>query len=282
MGTQIIKISKKMLTTIDRNLENKRPNVGCIISTATDLPDLTSLETLAERIRSHEEIAYDKFINEPTPASFQFPKLKLTPESMMDISPSDSPNTVKKILVRPGLDLENDELKCENGKEVTVKYTGFIPTVQNREPTKSEGSIFDSSSLHADGPPFKLTVGKNMVVKGFEAGVASMRKGEVAVIYFASHMGYGSRGGGPIPADSSLGFVLHVTEVTTKLEGSTESDDMDDDIDGEFPLEEIDIDGEFPLEEGEFPLEEAMAEATAEGGPAGGSPCKSSGCCHDH
>merc|ERR1712227_395190 len=249
MGTQIIKISKKMLTTIDRNLENKRPNVSCIISTATDLPDLTSL---AERIRSHEEIAYDKFINEPTPASFQFPKLKLTPESMIDISPSDSPNTVKKILIRPGLDLENDELKCENGKEVTVKYTGFIPTVQNREPTKSEGSIFDSSSLHVDGPPFKLTLGKNMVVKGFEAGVAS-------------NMGYGTRGGGPIPPDSSLAFVLHVTEVTTKPEGSTEFDDMDDDID-----------------EGESPLEEDMDEATAEGGPAGGSPCKSSGCCHDH
>merc|ERR1712227_280999 len=155
------------------------------------------------------------FINDSNrDANFQFPPLKVDTSLIQDISPPGKPNSVKKIIVREGIDLDNDALKCKEGSEVTIKYTGFLPKLQYRESSINDGIIFDSSSLHPSD--FKLTVGQGRTVAGFEAGVASMRKGEVSVIVMASHVGYGERATGNIPADSSLGFVLHVTEVNEK------------------------------------------------------------------
>ena len=64
------------------------------------------------------------------------------------------------------------------GSEVTVHYTG----------TLSDGSQFDSSRGRG---VFKFTLGQGQVIKGWDEGVKSMKKGERSVFTLRPEYGYG-------------------------------------------------------------------------------------------
>jgi len=92
--------------------------------------------------------------------------------------------------------------RAENGKEVEVHYTGYL----------TDGSKFDSSVDRGD--PLKFTVGKGMVIKGWDEGVALLNAGGKAKLIIPGSLGYGERGYPPIiPANATLIFDIELLKV---------------------------------------------------------------------
>jgi peptidylprolyl isomerase len=85
---------------------------------------------------------------------------------------------------------------------VDVRYTGTL---------YSDGTAFDSSWKGGDSPvQFPLA----RVVPGFAQGIEGMRAGGRRVIVIPPALGYGSRATGPIPADSTLVFVVDLVSIS--------------------------------------------------------------------
>lgn len=91
--------------------------------------------------------------------------------------------------------------EAKKGQSVAVHYTGWLP----------DGSEFDSS--HNRGKPFSFRLGEGQVIQGWDEGVAGMRVGGKRKLVIPAALGYGSRGKGPIPANSTLVFDVELLEV---------------------------------------------------------------------
>jgi len=88
---------------------------------------------------------------------------------------------------------------------VTVHYTG----------TLQDGTVFDASRLHGGPVSFPL----NQVIKGWTEGVGSMKVGGTRKLVIPPDLGYGSRANGPIPANSTLTFVVELLDIpSVKIE----------------------------------------------------------------
>jgi FKBP-type peptidyl-prolyl cis-trans isomerase FkpA len=100
----------------------------------------------------------------------------------------------------------------QKGQKPSVNYTGKL----------LDGKMFDSntdSSRHHVAP-FEFTVGKGMVIAGWDEGVTLLKKGTKATLYIPSGLGYGTRGQGKdIPANSILVFDMEVVDVKIDLPG---------------------------------------------------------------
>jgi FKBP-type peptidyl-prolyl cis-trans isomerase len=89
------------------------------------------------------------------------------------------------------------------GKTVSVLYTGKL----------LNGTVFDASSLHGNAP-ISFVLGTGQVIKGWDEGIALMRKGEKAQLLIPSALGYGpSSPSTTIPANSVLSFDVELTDV---------------------------------------------------------------------
>ena len=74
---------------------------------------------------------------------------------------------------------------------------------------ESDGSEFDAS--YNRGQPLGFTVGKGQVIKGWDQGLLDMCPGEKRKLTIQPDWAYGSRGAGPIPANSVLS--TYITQV---------------------------------------------------------------------
>ncbi len=83
--------------------------------------------------------------------------------------------------------------------KVTVHYHG----------TLIDGSVFDSSVDRDEKISFKL----NQVISGWTEGLQLMVTGDTYRFYIPSHLGYGNRSAGSIPAGSLLIFDVQLFEV---------------------------------------------------------------------
>ncbi|XP_024521648.1 70 kDa peptidyl-prolyl isomerase [Selaginella moellendorffii] len=100
-------------------------------------------------------------------------------------------NGLKKLLVKAGTGWEMPE----PGDEVKVHYTG----------TLLDGSKFDSSRDRGD--PFTFKLGQGQVIKGWDEGIKTMKKGENAVFTIPPALAYGEAGSPPtIPPNATLKF----------------------------------------------------------------------------
>jgi len=92
------------------------------------------------------------------------------------------------------------------GDKVSVNYTG--KTIQ--------GETFDSNTDSAfhHMTPFTFNVGKGMVIKGWDEGIALLHKGEKATLYIPSGLAYGEHAPSPkIPANGILIFDVELTDI---------------------------------------------------------------------
>ncbi|XP_022979737.1 peptidyl-prolyl cis-trans isomerase FKBP62-like [Cucurbita maxima] len=135
---------------------------------------------------------------------FEFPSASNVDEEMdMPEDEAESPvlkvgeekeigkNGLKKKLVKEGEGWETPD----TGDEVEVHYTG----------TLLDGTKFDSSRDR--GTPFKFKLGEGQVIKGWDEGIRTMKKGENAVFTIPPGLAYGESGSPPtIPPNATLQF----------------------------------------------------------------------------
>lgn len=108
----------------------------------------------------------------------------------LDISPNNDGGILKTIVTSG----EGDETP-KNGDKVFVHYTGRL----------MDGTKFDSSVDR--GEEFEFTLGKGEVIKAWDIGVATMKRGEKCTLVCHPDYAYGKKGMKPkIPEDSTLVF----------------------------------------------------------------------------
>ncbi len=90
------------------------------------------------------------------------------------------------------------------GQTANVLYSGYLA---------STGKLFDDSS-NDGGSPLAFTVGAGQVVAGFDAGTLGMQVGETRIISIPPAEGYGNTANGPIPAHSTLIFVVTLKSIS--------------------------------------------------------------------
>ena len=95
------------------------------------------------------------------------------------------------------------------GDVVSVHYTGLL----------TNGTKFDSSLDR--GEPISFPLGAGRVIKGWDEGVALLRVGDQATLIIPPQLGYGARGagGGAIPPDATLIFIVEVVSVQEATPG---------------------------------------------------------------
>jgi FKBP-type peptidyl-prolyl cis-trans isomerase len=93
--------------------------------------------------------------------------------------------------------------EAKTGDTVHVQYTG----------TLMNGEKFDSSYDHG-GDPFKFTLGKGEVIKGWDQGVVGMKVGGKRRLRIPPELGYGANGSPPkIPANAGLVFDVELVSI---------------------------------------------------------------------
>jgi len=102
--------------------------------------------------------------------------------------------------------LQEGEGDCPaEGQVVELHYKG----------TLEDGSEFDSS--YSRGTPFSFTLGDGEVIKAWEQGIGTMKKGEKAVFTCRSDYAYGEKGMEPkIPPNATLRFEVELIDFRDK------------------------------------------------------------------
>eukprot|EP01084_Bolivina_argentea_P089227 161029_1 len=116
-----------------------------------------------------------------------------------DVSTAQDEGIMKKI-IKAGTGWQTPE----DGADVQVHYVG----------TLLDGTQFDSSRDR--GEPFSFKIGQGSVIKGWDQGVAKMKKGEIAQLTCKPEYAYGEAGKPPtIPPSSTLQFEVELISWTS-------------------------------------------------------------------
>ena len=95
-----------------------------------------------------------------------------------------------------------DGATAEAGQQVSVHYTGWL----------TDGRRFDSSVDRNE--PFQFALGRGMVIRGWDEGVAGMRVGGRRKLTVPPQLVSGARGaGGVIPPNATLVFEVELLGV---------------------------------------------------------------------
>ncbi|THV88731.1 hypothetical protein D6C78_02246 [Aureobasidium pullulans] len=92
--------------------------------------------------------------------------------------------------------------KTKAGDKIEVHYRGTL---------EDGGKEFDAS--YNRGQPLSFHVGKGQVIKGWDQGLLDMCPGEKRTLTIQPEWAYGSRGMGPIPANSVLVFETELVSI---------------------------------------------------------------------
>jgi FKBP-type peptidyl-prolyl cis-trans isomerase len=114
-------------------------------------------------------------------------------------APTPPPNPNAKITSTDLVVGKGAEAKV--GDTVSVHYTG----------TLNDGTKFDSSKDR--NQPFTFTIGRGMVIKGWDQGVPGMKVGGKRKLVIPPELAYGPRAMGKIPANSTLNFEIELLDI---------------------------------------------------------------------
>ncbi len=111
------------------------------------------------------------------------------------------------------------QITTESGLKYTITKTnekGLSPKVGDKVSVHYVGkllndTVFDSSV--ARGTPFDFELGLGRVIKGWDEGVAYLKKGEKATLVIPANLAYGERATGKIPANSTLIFDVELVDI---------------------------------------------------------------------
>jgi peptidylprolyl isomerase len=118
----------------------------------------------------------------------------------VDISEEQNGGLLKKVLEEGSGDAFPNP-----SDEVRAHYTG----------TLDDGTVFDSS--RSRNKEFVFTIGQGQVIKGWDVGFASMKKGEKAILRCTPDYAYGKRGSGEkIPPNTTLNFDVELIAFAPK------------------------------------------------------------------
>ena len=154
---------------------------------------LTALLQARSRMADDQPEMVDAEATPPAPPAIEEPVEPL-PEWGEDVTPEKDGGLFKTIL-QAGV---SDEGPL-NQDEVFVHYTGRL----------LNGEVFDSSVPR--GEPFKFKLGSQSVIKGWDVGVATMKKGEKCILTCQPSYAYGEDGSPPkIPGNATLRFEVEL------------------------------------------------------------------------
>lgn len=170
----------------------------------SDLPELDPIDFTAD---AKNLSALDTAVNVPTKDSKPSGEKDSKPSGKKEPSKKKEPElpdgVAKEILNSTrGAGFKKPKV----GDEVTVHYVGKL---------QANDKEFDSS--RARGKPFVFTLGKGQVIKGWDLGVATMKKGETAKFTLAPEFAYGDSGSPPrIPKQATLVFEVELLSWVTQ------------------------------------------------------------------
>ncbi|KAL4400453.1 Peptidyl-prolyl cis-trans isomerase Fpr2 [Malassezia pachydermatis] len=105
------------------------------------------------------------------------------------------------------------DIKSQVGDQLSMHYTGRL----------WEGEKFDSSLDR--GQPLAFTLGRGMVIQGWDQGLQDMCIGEKRRLQIPPHLGYGARGAGDvIPPNAVLVFDVELVNIHRPTETSDHLD----------------------------------------------------------
>lgn len=125
---------------------------------------------------------------------------------------------VKTIKTKSGLEYviteKGSNIKPTQEQDIVVHYAGYL----------EDGTLFDTSVAEvakANGTfnaqrsyqpiPYKLS-NKTGLIPGFIEGLEQLNFGDKALIFIPTHLGYGEKGGGPIPPNTNIVFEVQIAE----------------------------------------------------------------------
>jgi FKBP-type peptidyl-prolyl cis-trans isomerase len=115
--------------------------------------------------------------------------------------PADADVTTTTSGLRYAVVRKGDGMMLIPGMRVRIHYNGFF---------EEDMTIFDSSFQR--GEPIDFTLGKGMVIRGWEEGISKLRVGDIARLWIPYELAYGEQGRGPIPPATNLIFDVEVID----------------------------------------------------------------------
>jgi peptidylprolyl isomerase len=113
-----------------------------------------------------------------------------------------TPSGLKYLETRPG-----KGASPATGQKCVMHYTGWLS--ENGQKGKKFDSSFDA------GQPFTFVLGVGRVIKGWDEGIASMKKGGKRTLHIPPELAYGARGAGNgvIPPNATLIFDVELLDI---------------------------------------------------------------------
>lgn len=136
---------------------------------------------------------------------------------------------------------QGDGEQPEAGQVVAVHYTGWL----------EDGTSFDSSVER--GEPISFAIGRQMVIPGWDEGIALLQVGGKARLIIPSDLAYGEAGRPGIPPNSTLIFDVELVDISEGAPESPTEIDPDDYVVSDTGLQYYDmVEGDgAALEEGQ-------------------------------